>query len=95
MGVRGNKIRAIEIRYLNGVKAYLSGAQTSSKNYKLPALAAFYQTYIQPLQGSVSPGKIAATGQSQTGSTDLKKSSGLKGSNAKRSAKTSITNDGQ
>ncbi len=46
MGVRGNKIRAIEFRYLNGVKAYLSGAQTSSNTYKLPAVAAFYSTYI-------------------------------------------------
>ena len=91
MGIRGNKIRAIEIRYVNGVKAYLSGAQTSSKNYKLPALAAFFNTYLAPLQGAVSPGKFAAPGQSLTGTTNPTKSSGLKGSNARRSTKTSIT----
>lgn len=54
VGVQGNKLRAIEISYLDGIKAYLSRADRTNEDYKLPAIASYYETYILPLLGANS-----------------------------------------
>jgi hypothetical protein len=54
VGVQGNKLRAIEVAYLAGIKAYLSRADRSGEDYKLPAIASYYETYILPLLGANS-----------------------------------------
>jgi hypothetical protein len=53
VGVVGNRIVAIEVKYLNKVLAYLSGADSTSGDYNLPALDGFYSTYVVPLIGSI------------------------------------------
>jgi hypothetical protein len=53
VGVRSNRLRAIEVRYVEGVKAWLSHADGSSSAYKLPAIESYYQTYLLPLEGAV------------------------------------------
>jgi hypothetical protein len=63
VGVPGNKIRAIEVRYLRGVKIYMSGAASTSDEYKLPALDAFYETYLWPLLGAIDPSEYPDLGQ--------------------------------
>jgi hypothetical protein len=73
VGVQGNKLRAIEVSYLEGVRAYLSRADRSSGEYKLPAIAAYYQTYLLPLEGAVSDGELDDPTQQSTDSlTDPK-----------------------
>ncbi|HEX5137798.1 MAG TPA: FecR domain-containing protein [Planctomycetota bacterium] len=73
VGVQGNKLRAIELQYLEGVRAYLSHADGSNDTYKLPAIASYYETYILPLEGAVSEGEIDdPTQQSTDALTDPK-----------------------
>jgi len=57
LGVPGNKLRAIEVRYVNAVKAYLSKADGTSEEFALPALSGFHTTYLKPLLGALSPGR--------------------------------------
>jgi len=54
-GVPTNRIRAIEIAYLNAIKVALSADDASSDGHQLPSLEAFAQTYFLPLVGAVSP----------------------------------------
>jgi len=73
LGVPGNRLRAIELKYLEGVKAYLSHEDGSDQMYKLPAIASYYQTYILPLEGAVSDGELDNPIQQSTDSlTDPK-----------------------
>ncbi len=57
LGVPGNKIRAIEVRYVNAVKAFLSKADSTSEGFTLPAISAFQDTYLGPLIGALSQGE--------------------------------------
>jgi len=88
VGVVGNRIVAIEVRYLNRVLAFLSGADSTGDGYKLPALDGFYSTYITPLLGAI--------GRSESGITDyvdpsflenLKKSTQLSAAQKARGSK--------
>lgn len=54
-GVPTNRIRAIEIAYLNSIKVALSAEDASSDHHQLPSLEAFAHTYFLPLAGAVSP----------------------------------------
>ena len=54
VGVKSNKLHAIEVAYLDGVKAYLSHADGSSSLYKMPAIDSYYETYVMPLEGAIS-----------------------------------------
>lgn len=65
LGVPGNKLRVIELAYVNGVKARLSRADRSTEAYELPSLAAFYETYLQPLEGAIGESEKADKEQSQ------------------------------
>lgn len=58
VGVKGNKLHAIELKYLEGTKAWLSHADGSNETYKMPAIASYYETYLLPLEGAVSDGEI-------------------------------------
>jgi len=58
VGVPGNKLRAIEVRYLGGVQAYLSKADATSTLYQLPAIESFYDTYVLPLVGAVGESEL-------------------------------------
>jgi FecR protein len=66
VGVPGNKLRAIEISYLDGVKAYLSHADGSNSLYKMPAIASYYQTYFLPLEGAVGEDELTDPEQQAT-----------------------------
>ena len=57
LGVPGNKIRAIEVRYVNAIKAFLSKADSTDENFTLPAISAFQSTYLEPLIGALSQGE--------------------------------------
>jgi hypothetical protein len=57
IGVPANRIRAIEVEYIEGVKAFLSKADGSSERYRIPALDGYYETYMYPLEGAISPGE--------------------------------------
>jgi hypothetical protein len=54
VGVQGNKLRAIEVSYLEGIRAYLSRKDGTDETYKLPAIASYYETYVLPLLGANS-----------------------------------------
>jgi hypothetical protein len=54
VGARGNKLRAIELRYLKGVKTWLSRGDGASDQYQLPAIASYFETYVLPLEGAVA-----------------------------------------
>jgi hypothetical protein len=72
-GVRGNKLRAIEVAYIDGIKAYLSHADGSSSEYQMPAISAYYQTYILPIEGAVGEDELTDPEQQSTDSlTDPK-----------------------
>lgn len=58
IGVPGNRIRAILVEYLHGVEAALSGSDSTSEDYPLPALDGWYETYVVPIQGSFSPEEL-------------------------------------
>ncbi|MHC4930677.1 MAG: FecR domain-containing protein [Planctomycetota bacterium] len=62
-GVPGNKLRAIELRYLEKVHVLLSGPATSSEKFPLPALDAYFKTYLFPLLGAVSPDELGELDQ--------------------------------
>lgn len=66
VGVPGNKLRAIEIAYVEGVKAYLSHADGSNSMYKMPAIASYYQTYLLPLEGAVGEDELTDPEQQAT-----------------------------
>lgn len=57
-GVPTNRIRAIEVEYVNGLKVALSKDDASTDRHQLPALTAFAQTYFLPLAGGVSPDEM-------------------------------------
>lgn len=77
IGVPANRIRAIEVRYLEGVKAYLSKADGSSEVYRLPALDGFYETYLHPLEGAISPGELGDPDQDPDRRLDPLRDTGL------------------
>ena len=54
-GVPGNRLRAIEMAYARTVKAALSKSDTTSERFPLPAIDSFWATYIEPLQGAITP----------------------------------------
>lgn len=87
-GVRNNRLRAIELRYLQGIEAFLSGADESSSAYPLPALAAFYETYIAPLKGAVSSeeGEKGSAGD-PTGVENPRRTSGTEAASKQRGGK--------
>lgn len=96
IGVPGNRIRAIELRYLNSLKAYLSGADASSDEYKLPAVQAFYETYLRPLQGAISPGEDGDPTQAGTDFVDNPQSTtGVEAAQRARGDKTQRGGGGQ
>ncbi len=66
VGVPGNKLRAIEIAYVDGIKAYLSHADGSNSMYKMPAIASYYQTYFLPLEGAVGEDELTDPEQQAT-----------------------------
>jgi hypothetical protein len=70
VGVRNNKLRAIEVNYVNGVTAALSQADASDQSYPLPAIEAFYITYIIPLQGAMDQSELSESGQGDPDRTD-------------------------
>jgi hypothetical protein len=73
VGVKSNKLHAIEVTYLDGVKAWLSHADGSSDLYKLPSIEAYYQTYIEPIEGAHSDEELDDPEQQPTDSlTDPK-----------------------
>jgi len=53
-GVPGNRIRAIEMEYARDM-AKLSRSDRSDDDFALPAINAFWATYIVPLQGAITP----------------------------------------
>jgi len=57
-GVQGNRLRAIEVRYLDGVLAWLSHSDSSSDLYRMPALREYYKTYYLPLKGAVDDSQL-------------------------------------
>ncbi len=57
-GVPTNRIRAIEIEYINSIKVALTADDASSGEHKLPSLNAFAHTYFLPLAGAVSPEEV-------------------------------------
>jgi len=87
MGVPHNKINAILVKYLNLVEAALSGADSSSEDFKLPALDAFYATYILPLKGAVDEGGGGDGQFPDEGQTDPISDTGLDTGNADRGTK--------
>lgn len=95
VGVPGNKIRAIEIAYLDGVKAYLSKADGSDSRYKLPAVQAFNETYLGPLKGSASGDEYPDADQSQDSVNSVLRQSSLTSGNKGRGESTGRTGQGQ
>ena len=88
VGVRNNRLRAIELAYLNGVETFLSGADESSTTYQLPALAAFFETYIAPLKGAVSTDEgNKGTAGDPTGLQNPRRSSETKAADRQRGGK--------
>lgn len=57
-GVPTNRIRAIEIEYINSIKVALTADDASSGQHQLPSLNAFAHTYFLPLAGAVSPEEV-------------------------------------
>lgn len=84
LGVRGNKIRAIEVRYVNAVTAHLSKADGTSEDFALPALDAFESTYLAPLNGALSKGEYGDLVQGTDQQEQLGNSTGLATSNKSR-----------
>jgi hypothetical protein len=84
MGVEANKLRAIEITYLERVEAWLSKADGSSEEYALPALDAFYETYLKPLKGAVDESESPDADQSQLPLKDVKRDTGVEAANKQR-----------
>ena len=84
LGVRGNKIRAIEVRYVNAVTAHLSKADGTSEDYALPALDAFESTYLAPLHGALSKGEYGDLVQGTDQQENPSNSTGLATSNKSR-----------
>ena len=58
VGVRGNKLRAIELGYLQKVAVHLSKADASSEEYRLPAINGYYETYFLPLKGAIGESEM-------------------------------------
>ena len=86
LGVPGNKIRAIEVRYVNAVTAYLSKADGTSEGFALPALDAFESTYLAPLHGALSSGEYGTLIQGTDQQLNPGGSTGLATSNKHRNA---------
>jgi len=59
-GVATNRIRAIEVRYLNGLVVHLSADEATRDSTPLPALRAFRRTFYLPIVGTLSPDEIGA-----------------------------------
>lgn len=62
-----NRLRAIEVAYVNAIIALLSGGDGSSQKFQLPAVDAFFKTYIQPLLGAFPPAEPGDPRQSGPG----------------------------
>jgi hypothetical protein len=87
VGVQGNKLRAIEVSYLEGTKAYLSRADGSNQAYRLPAIASYYETYVLPLLGAVSEDELDDPEQQPTDAlTDAKNQTRLEAGQKQRAA---------
>ena len=65
IGVSSNRIHAILTRYLDGVKAYLSKDDQAGETGKLPAVEGYYEVYLWPILGEISPGEYPQDGQDQ------------------------------
>ena len=87
VGVPGNRIRAIEMEYLRGVKAALSKADSSSEANPLPALEAFWETYVVPLSGAITPEVLEDPRIQPTEITNPIDTSGLRAFNQLRGGK--------
>ena len=86
-GIPGNRIRAIEIEYLRGLKAMLSKADSTSEQNPMPAFDAFWSTYIVPLEGAITPEALDDPRIQPTDLTNPVEESGLKAINQLRGGK--------
>jgi len=76
-GVPTNRVRAIEIEYINALKVALTADDASTDHHQLPALAAFAQTYFLPLAGAVTPDEAEFFTMVLTHGRDLLRDLGL------------------
>jgi len=86
-GIPGNRIRAIEIEYLRGLKATLSKADSTSEQNPMPAFDAFWSTYIVPLEGAITPEALDDPRIQPTDLSNPVEESGLKAINQLRGGK--------
>jgi hypothetical protein len=57
-GVPGNRIHSIHVEYLRLIKVLMSKADGSTEKNPLPALAGWYETFIEPLDGAFTPEEL-------------------------------------
>jgi hypothetical protein len=88
-GVSSNRIHAIQLAYLHKVNAALSKADSSSERFPLPALDAWYVTYIEPLIGAFSPEEIESERLRPVDTENPLMDSGLAAANQTRGNKAS------
>ncbi|MHC4955262.1 MAG: FecR domain-containing protein [Planctomycetota bacterium] len=86
-GIPSNAMRAIEMAYVSRAKASLSKADASSEEYPLPAFDGFWDTFIVPLEGAITPEVIEDPRIQPTDLTNPIEESGLRSSNQRRGSK--------
>jgi len=86
-GVPGNRIHAIHMAYLRKVEAALSKSDSSSEDFPLPALEAWYETYIEPMRGAFSPEELEDDRLRPVSTTNPVDESGLRAANQQRGGK--------
>ncbi len=86
-GISSNRIHAIQLAYLRKVNAALSKADSSTERFPLPALDAWYATYIEPLMGAFSPEEIENERLRPVDTQNPLMDSGLAGANQSRGGK--------
>ena len=89
IGVPGNRIHAVHVDYLRRVKAALSRADSTSDEFPLPALDAWFETYVEPLEGAFSPGELEDDRQRPIDIGRPHDESGLRSANQQRGKKQS------
>jgi hypothetical protein len=87
VGVPDNRIRAIMVEYLHGVEAALSKSDSSSERFPLPALDAWYETYIVPIQGAFAPEALENDRMRPIDVENPLDDSGLRSANQRRGGK--------
>ncbi|MEM8882613.1 MAG: FecR family protein [Planctomycetota bacterium] len=94
-GVPGNRLRAIEVEYLRKVEAALSSSDTTSERFPLPALDAWYETYIEPLKGAFTPAELEDERLRPIDVANPLDSTGLRAGNQQRGTKQANSPDRQ